>query len=556
MTRFKRYSFQNACEWIRRYLNIRTSIYGQVVMIIAILSVILFVSFGLIFRSVYENYMNTVLRESGSNIGSLVEGALYYSMFENDKRSLQNTLDIINTLPGIEDVNMYDSDDNLVYSSFPSETSSSRHIEPDCKACHDDLATMFPRNEKAYRIISIESQCMMSQDPYHQRYLMIRSPILNERSCYTADCHAHGENDEVLGSLIIQMPLKDLDDAIASSTMDFYLFAIITTVLLLTFIIIFTRKEIKNPLKALIQVSRSVAKGDLSKRIDVKPCHVEDMKIVSHSVNDMLDKLQAANEELKNWSQQLEYKVQKKSEELGAIQNEIIRIERLASLGKLSSSVAHEINNPLSGILIYSKLIHKQLSFSKAEIPNRDSLLKHIKMIENETKRCGDIVKSLLDFARKDQEDFKPGNAHAILEETYELMAHPIKIANIEFRKEFNAGSDLIHCSPNQIKQACVALLVNASEAIVSNGEIIFRTSNPSKDELRIEVIDNGSGISDDDLPHIFEPFYSVKQDVSGIGLGLSIVHGIITSHRGKIDVISSPGKGTTMIITLPLITT
>lgn len=556
MTRFKRYSFQNACEWIRRYLNIRTSIYGQVVMIIAILSVILFVSFGLIFRSVYENYMNTVLRESGSNIGSLVEGALYYSMFENDKRSLQNTLDIINTLPGIEDVNMYDSDDNLVYSSFPSETSSSRHIEPDCKACHDDLATMFPRNEKAYRIISIESQCKMSQDPYHQRYLMIRSPILNERSCYTADCHAHGENDEVLGSLIIQMPLKDLDDAIASSTMDFYLFAIITTVLLLTFIIIFTRKEIKNPLKALIQVSRSVANGDLSKRIDVKPCHVEDMKIVSHSVNDMLDKLQAANEELKNWSQQLEYKVQKKSEELGAIQNEIIRIERLASLGKLSSSVAHEINNPLSGILIYSKLIHKQLSFSKADIPNRDSLLKHIKMIENETKRCGDIVKSLLDFARKDQEDFKPGNAHAILEETYELMAHPIKIADIEFRKEFNAGSDLIHCSPNQIKQACVALLVNASEAIVSNGEIIFRTSNPSKDELRIEVIDNGSGISDDDLPHIFEPFYSVKQDVSGIGLGLSIVHGIITSHRGKIDVISSPGKGTTMIITLPLITT
>lgn len=556
MTRFKLKNFQNVCEWIRRYLNVRTSIYGQVIMIISILSVILFVSFGLIFRSVYENYMNTVLRESGSNIGSLVEGALYYSMFENDKRSLQNTLDIINTLPGIEDVNMYDSDDNLIYSSFPSETSNNRHIEPDCKACHDDLATMFPRNEKAFRIISLESQCKMSQDPYHQRYLMIRSPILNERSCYTADCHAHGENDEVLGSLIIQIPLKDLDNAIASSTMDFYIFAIITTVLLLTFIIIFTRKEIKNPLKALIQVSRSVANGDLSKRIDVKPCHVEDMKIVSHSVNDMLDKLQVANEELKNWSQQLEYKVQKKSEELGAIQNEIIRIERLASLGKLSSSVAHEINNPLSGILIYSKLIHKQLSFSKADIPNRDSLLKHIKMIENETKRCGDIVKSLLDFSRKDQEDFKPGNAHAILEETYELMAHPIKIANIEFRKEFNAGSDLIHCSPNQIKQACVALLVNASEAIVSNGEIIFRTSNPSKDELRIEVIDNGSGISDDDLPHIFEPFYSVKQDVSGIGLGLSIVHGIITSHRGKIDVISSPGKGTTMIITLPLITT
>jgi two-component system NtrC family sensor kinase len=140
---------------------------------------------------------------------------------------------------------------------------------------------------------------------------------------------------------------------------------------------------------------------------------------------------------LENWSQQLEYKVQKKSEELGAAQHELMHVERLASLGKLSSSVAHEINNPLSGILIYTKLYTNKLSNPELYASKRDSMLKHLKLIENETKRCGDIVKGLLDFSRKDQNDFEPKHLHEILLETYDLMSHPIKIADISFITDF-----------------------------------------------------------------------------------------------------------------------
>jgi two-component system NtrC family sensor kinase len=262
-----------------------------------------------------------------------------------------------------------------------------------------------------------------------------------------------------------------------------------------------------------------------------------------------------ANKELENWSQQLEYKVQKKSEELGAVQNEIIHVERLASLGKLSSSVAHEINNPLSGILIYTKLIQKHLSNPDLLASKRDSMLQHLKMIESETKRCGDIVKGLLDFSKKDQEDFEPLHLHEILRETYDLMSHPVKIANITFLSDFSAKSDMVYCSPNQIKQACVAMIVNSTEAINENGEIIIRTSNPDEDSISFEIVDNGNGISEEDISHIFEPFYTTKQDKSGIGLGLSIVHGIVQSHKGKIQVNSESGSGTTISITLPLIT-
>jgi two-component system NtrC family sensor kinase len=180
-------------------------------------------------------------------------------------------------------------------------------------------------------------------------------------------------------------------------------------------------------------------------------------------------------------------------------------------------------------------------------------MLHHLSLIQAETKRCGDIVKGLLDFSRKDQDDFEARHLHDLLNATYELMSHPIKIANIRFYKDLTATSDLINCSPNQIKQACVAILVNASEAILENGEIILRTVNPDDDTIRVEISDNGIGISAGDLPHIFEPFFSTKHDARGIGLGLPIVHGIIQNHQGKIQIKSESGQGTTFSITLPL---
>ena len=539
---------------LKKYIKFRSSIYSRVVYIITLASVILFVSFGVIFRSVYEQNFNTVIRQNGNNVGSIVEGSLYHSMLENNKSTLQSTLDIINTMSGIDEVNMYNSKDSLVYSSFSSDKTT--HSNPNCISCHQNIQAMFPRKEKAYRIMNIKSECNMNQNDNSHRHLLIRSPILNEKACYTSSCHAHTETDDVLGSLIIKIPLYDLDSAVQKSSTRFYLLATLITLLLVFILILFTRKKIKNPLNDIIKASIAVSNGNKSTRIDIKPNQLDDMRMVSLAFNDMLDNLQTATEELQNWSQQLEYKVQKKSEELGAAQNELIHIERIASLGKLSSSVAHEINNPLSGILVYTKLIYKQLSNPELYASKRESMLKHLKLIENETKRCGEIVKGLLDFSRKEQQDFESRHLNKVLQDTYELMTHPIKIANINFLTDFSAKSDLVFCSPNQIKQACVAIIVNASEAVLDNGEIIISTKNPDIDTIKIEISDNGIGIPVDDLPHIFEPFFSTKRDTSGIGLGLAIVHGIIKSHNGTMEVKSELGKGTTISITLPIIRT
>lgn len=540
-------------ELRRRYSKFISSIYGRVVFIIAGSLIVLFILFNIIFKSVYIEFFNNTIRQSGDNISSIVEGSLYYSMLENDKGMLQRTLDVISTMSGIDEVNMYNDEDSLAFTSVSIIMENSAN--PNCKECHSNLASMFSPKKKAYRIVENIPECGIFQNDngYDNRYLLIRKPILNERSCYTAACHAHTKDDEILGSLIIKLPLKDLDSFVDESSTDFVLVATLITFLLVTFLIIFTRKKIKNPLYALIKASEAVSKGDNSIRIDIKPNLLDDMRKVSLAFNNMLDNIDSATNELQNWSQQLEYKVQKKTEELSEAQNELIHVERIASLGKLSSSVAHEINNPLSGILVYAKLIHKKLDNSEFIHSKKESILRHLKLIETETKRCGDIVKGLLDFSRKDQEDFEVNNLHQLLSATYALMTHSIKIADINFITDFKAKQDEIHCSPNQIKQACVALLVNASEAIHEHGEIIIRTSNPDKESIRVEISDNGVGIANQDISHIFEPFFSTKRDASGIGLGLAIVHGIIENHKGRIEVDSELEKGTTISIIFPL---
>ena len=533
---------------IREFFKSFSSIYGQVLRAIAILAGFLFISFAIIFRTVNKEFMENTIQQSGNNVCMFVEGALYQHMLENDKMALRNTLNIINEMPGIEDVNMYDADFNLAYSSFPSD--SMVYNNPNCLDCHSNINSMFPRTDKSVRIIDFDSECEMSEKDYSYRLLLIRSPILNEQSCYTAACHAHKESDDLLGSLVIRIPLEALD---ANLNRSLWLSAI-TTLIFVVLLIVFTRRKIRKPLTEIIEASESVSKGDKSTRLEIKPGQLNDIRMVSNAFNEMLDNLHAANEELHNWSQQLEYKVQKKSEELSEMQNELIHIERIASLGKLSSSVAHEINNPLSGVLTYTKLVNKHLSKLEVENGEKSLMIKYLKVIEDETKRCGDIVRGLLDFSRSDQLDFKVFHLHRLLKEAYTLMEHQMKMSNIVFTMDFEAASDLIHCSGNQIKQACIALLMNASEAVQENGEILIRTSNPTEKKVKFEIKDNGVGISEEDIPNIFEPFFSTKDKGSGIGLGLAIVHGIVQSHNGKIDVKSGLGKGTTVSITLPVV--
>jgi len=527
--------------FIKSYYKFRSSIYGRVVLITIISLFFLFAAFSIIFRSVNEDYMKSVISENGNNIGHLVEGALYQSMLENDQTSLQRVLDQINTMTGIDNVSMYDKNNNLSYTSISNESNS--HSDPDCISCHQNLDEMFSPLEKSYRIVDATSECEMNPGSPKSRNLLIRSPILNSPSCYTAACHAHSANEQVLGSVIIKMPLQQLDNAIQKSSTNFFLLASLLTVFLILFLIYFTNKKIKSPLNQIIVASEAVTRGDRSKRLEIKPNQLSDMQMVSHAFNEMLDNIQSATLELENWSQQLEYKVQKKSEELGQAQNELINIERIASLGKLSLSVAHEINNPLGVILGYAGYLEKKIS---PEDPNYH----FIHEIKRESKRCKKIVQDLLSYARTPKPVLEASDLNALLKEIVEFSANLPELRQVHLLTSFAPGLARLPLDADQMRQVSINLILNGAASIEGQGQVGVET-RPDGKRVAVVFTDNGSGIPAENLEKIFEPFFTTK--ARGTGLGLAITKQIIDQHQGEIFIESTVGQGTRVTLLLPI---
>jgi two-component system NtrC family sensor kinase len=226
-------------------------------------------------------------------------------------------------------------------------------------------------------------------------------------------------------------------------------------------------------------------------------------------------------------------------------------VEKIASLGKLSAVVAHEINNPLSGILTYAKLCLKMIqnpaSLSREQT---SSVVQFLSVIRDEAIRCGDIVKNLLIFAKKDFGKWTEESLNKIIHNGIQLVKHKVQIKELELVQELAEGNDIIYCDASGIQHILVALFINAIDATPKGGKLKVKTIlSDSSHEVQIVISDTGSGISEEILPHIFEPFVSTKEST---GLGLAVVYGIIQQHKGEIEVESKPNQGTTFMITLP----
>jgi PAS domain S-box-containing protein len=237
-------------------------------------------------------------------------------------------------------------------------------------------------------------------------------------------------------------------------------------------------------------------------------------------------------------------------------EEELIRSEKLASLGKLAASVVHEVNNPLAGIMIYLKLLLKKYKEEKIQTKSTEEQL--LKM-EKELDRTTRIIRNLLDFARQSEPSTKPIEINKVINAALLLVGNQINLENISLEKNLDLHLPLVLADFDKIQQVLINIMLNAIQAMPKGGKLIITTSaargskigGTQKNTVRIDIKDTGVGIPKENLNKLFTPFFTTKEKGKGVGLGLSVVHGIIGKHKGKIDVESEPNEGTTFTIYL-----
>jgi len=350
-------------------------------------------------------------------------------------------------------------------------------------------------------------------------------------------------NGEIVGILYVGVLERPYIDTTNKVMCTFILIAALCVVVLLI-LLYFSTSRIINPLQKMVTATQGIAKGDLSHTIEVTS--QDEIGFLAESFNRMTADLKIANEKLIEWGRTLERKVEERTEEIKKMQASLIQSEKLASLGKLAAGIAHEINNPLGGILIYSSLL---LEDAAKEAPEYDNLEK----IVRETTRCKKIVKGLLDFARPKDPEMSETDVNETLESALSLLKTQAIFQNVEIRKDYSSIPHII-ADKSQLQQVFINIILNAVDAMDGTGLLTIKTYlGERKQSVHIAISDTGHGIKEEDKARLFEPFFSTKEAGIGTGLGLSISYSIIQMHQGKIEVESEAGKGATFIVKLPL---
>jgi len=574
-----------------------------------------------------------------NQLGETVISSTRFDMMLNQRDRIQQTINSIGTQPQIRDVRIINKDGEIIYSSDSININKmvDKRAES-CYACHAE--------DKPLEQISITERTRIFRvHPDSNRVIGIITPIYNETSCWKSDCHAHPKNQKVLGVLDVSISLAEVDKAIVVREWEIVIFAIVAVIAVGLLIAFFVRRWVSNPVHDLLNATKQVSQGNLNYAI--KDLGDNEIGKLGESFNNMTKKLSEARLQL-------------------------FQSDKMASLGRLAAGVAHEINNPLTGVLTYSSFLLKR---SK----DNPELQEDLKVIVRETLRSREIVKSLLDFARQSVPKKSSADLNEIIDKSIRVIEKQLSIKKIKIIKKTEINLPKITVDANQMQQVFINLFVNASDAInnesgtiliitkqislspfgvaqikkaacpkrhslidnefkidglpalrvkvVTNGnegivhldpvygkhrnyfELGFKTSKDTKfvcpdcntsivqqdklcpkcgapvlsfeisgqgvyevcssensdwekwdfvdsaglkEFLEVRINDTGSGISKDDLPKIFEPFFSTKGQ-KGTGLGLAVIWGIIDNHNGTITVESEEGKGTTFIIRLPL---
>jgi two-component system NtrC family sensor kinase len=506
--------------------------------------VAIFALLGYLNIRLHRQHLEAATLASAERVSDVINRSTTYYMLRNDREGLYHSIQTMADEPGMIKVRIFDQEGRISYSTDSAEVS---HVVDKtaeaCYGCHTQSQPLARLNRPdRFRIY---------RNGGGHRVLGIITPIENQPACSNAECHAHPASQQVLGVLDTNLSLAKTDVQLADSSarMLFYTAAAMLIVAVLSWV--FVWRVVGEPIQALKNGTEHLKQGNLGYQIDV---HSQDeVGDLARSFNGMSLQLRAANEEIVTWAKTLEDRVEEKTKELKRAHEHVLHVEKMASIGKMAAVVAHEVNNPLSGILTYAKLLQKWVASGRAEHEKREEAMQCLELIASESRRCGELVKNLLTLSRTAPMNVQPTDLRAVIDRCLLLMRHQLELGGIQLQMNFAQELPRVPCDPAQIEQVFLALIMNAIDAMPKGGNLWIeaRLSN-DQSEIKIQVRDDGAGIAPDVLPQIFEPFLTTKESGHGVGLGLAISRGIVERHNGRIEVQSELGRGTTFTITLP----
>ncbi len=472
----------------------------------------------------------------GDSFVDYVKKSTRYGMLTFQGLLIQQTIEAIGSAEGVLRVRVFDNKGKIAYSSDKQNIGDVLDKNsPVCQGCHSP--SQQPKLTPSWTI---------SRDRTDSRVLNIVQPIDNEVTCYTSSCHVHSKQQKILGIVEANLSLAILDRSVKKQgiAITFYILIFLFAISLVLCTILWN--FVSTPVSLLAEGMKKVAGGDLEYHVDINT--KDEMGDLARAFNSMTFDLKKAKDELVEWGNTLEKKVEDKTHAIQRAQAQLIHSEKLASLGRMAAGVAHEINSPLTGIVTFGHLLLKKFPPGTEEYED-------VEVIIEQANRCSTIIKGLLGFARASAAEKGATNINDVLTHSLNIVRNKADFFNIKLVTNLDAGLSLVKADPSQLQQVFMNMIMNAADAIEGKGTITISTRNvkdSGNNFVEIEFHDTGPGISDENLEKLFEPFFTTKPVGKGTGLGLAVSHGIIQEHGGKIVVKTKLGEGTGFFVRLP----
>ncbi len=479
-------------------------------------------------------------------LSKAITSATWQAMLADNRDGAYQTMQTIAANYGINRIRMFNREGRIMFSTSPEENRQVDKQAEACALCHSSL------QPKVTVDVPSRSRVFPGQDG--RRKLFMVTPIYNETSCSQAACHAHPSEMNVLGVLDVVLELNAVDREVAAMKVRVLLVTGIQILLISLFIVFFTRHFVTIPIRRLIGGPRAIANMELDKAITITTS--EELGELARSFDLMRVRLLHAMTEINQFTQNLEIKVEERTEQLKTAHKKLLHSDRLASLGQLSASVAHEINNPVSGVLNLSMLMQRILKDDGIPPGRVPEFRRYLSQVVSETSRVGRIVTDLLAFSRRSKPQSASADLNGIVRGTLSLVSHKLRLGNVEVALNLDESLPPVPCDSSQMQQVLINLVMNGAEATYKRGcgKVMVATGLQSGGKsVFLEIRDNGEGIPPENLSKIFDPFFTTKEEGKGVGLGLAVVYGIVEAHHGEIEVKSEVAEGTVFRVTLPL---